>query len=383
MVEQLDNSCVLSQLKSLLAPEIVHTSKVCSVFSEAFEANIDELVSANEVSKLVNKQGFIDIVPQLSFLEYDKEKGLVKIVIHEHLVAFSLVNIPFGYCADKIFEAIPFLKANQITSSHLGGLVRAYSKSILWVLVTEDTKFANDLEESLKVAEINGIKIKYERLESESIKKQLAKQIASLHYVKDSADLKSGHKNLGANNNYDSNNSQKLSWRKKSNDTTDHPTSITDNKPKQSGGFQRSSNAGAPIAVRDRYNSDGGQPSSFRPSKKITEIEIDLSKISYSLKIQHKYSNGDLLLYYDKLRIKKVFDEMPKFENYIEEICSKEKRKEFNFLKRERSLTYSLPVTYKSSKFEEVKLNLDAPSYKLPNQNPLSGGKLSGIQLNK
>lgn len=382
MTEQSENSCAITQLKSLLAPEIINTAKICSVFSETFEASVDELVSSHEISKITNKHAFIDSIPQLNFLQYNKEKDSVKIVINEHLFAFSLVNIPFGFCSDKIFDAIPFLKANQITSTNLGGLIRAYSKSILWILVTEDLKFADDLEESLKSSEINGIKIKYERLDSELIRKQLSKQIASLHYVKDSADLKSGHKTLVPSNN-ESNNSQKLSWRKKSNDTTDHPTSITDSRPKQSGGFQRSSNAGAPIVVRDRYNSDGGQPSSFRPSQKITEIEIDLSKINYSLKIQHKYSNGDLLLYYDKLRIKKVFDEMPKFENYIEEICSKSKRKEFNFLKRERSLTYSLPVAYKSSKFDDVKLNLDAPSYKLPNQNPLSLGKLSGIQLNK
>ena len=93
-------------------------------------------------------------------------------------------------------------------------------------------------------------------------------------------------------------------------------------------------------------------------------------------------------IFYDKFRINKLFDTIPKFDNFKEDVCSKVNRKDFNFLKRERSMTYSAPFSFKNStilnKFDEVKLNLDAPVFKLPNQNPLTGGGvLSGIQLNK
>lgn len=367
----------INQLSIILSPENLDSTKAYTLFNGNLEANIADLLTITEISKIepdIFKLN--ELLINISFLTVDVD--VIRLSIHEDLNVFSIVNLPHSFNTKSLYELIPLLKEKETS------VRRIYKKSLFWIIVTESKEFSLELSSVLNNLEFNEsemkVKVKFDHQSSDQIKTQLLKLLNHNH--KESNGVKKEH------NDYTSvNSSQKLSWRKKSNDTNEPNNFMKkDNyKGKDSCQFNRSSNANPPTnIVRDRYNSDGQKLSAFKPVKRYDEIEIDLSKINYSLKIKHKYSNGDLLLYYDKFRINKVFESMPKFDNLIEEICSKEKRKEFNFLKRERSLTFSVPLAYKNStKKDEVKLNLDAPSFKLPEKNPLSGGKLSGIKLNK
>lgn len=376
---------IANNLISLLAPENLDSNKILSIFNEQFQAKIVDLLNLEEINKIdSDKDAILGGLKRLNFIEFLNE-NTIQITIKDSLTVLSLISIPHFWTSKEITDQFSILKSDN------GKIERIYKKSLFWYLVTEDVETSKILEEELSsgsIVDSDKNKIKYEKLVSAEIKKRILKQINSHLYSKEVSDLKSN--TLGNNNIIDGGN--KLSWRKKSNDDTEEVrkgSKITSNA-KQSGNFQRSSQVGlggnqlGSGFYRERYNSDGQQ--NFNRGKqnfpKKEEIEIDLSKIHYSLKIMHKYSNADILLFYDKFRIQGVFNEPPKFDNFVDEICSKEKRKEFNFLKRERSLTFSVPISFKSNKFDEIKLNLNAPEYKIPTQNPLSG-KLSGIQLNK
>ena len=397
------NNSKQTQLSSVLAPENIDSSKILTYFNENLEASLNDIANSPELSKILEnnnsdkKEELSKLINSLNFLSINKDNSdEVKLVVNENLTLFSLLNLPFSINQKTLLEQLPLLKENYEN----GKIQRIYKKSLFWVIITEDEELIPKIEEYLKSSTIKlkdeePLSIKYDITKSSEILKQIKKQISTNSYNKEINDLKKTNNN---NNDYSSVSSQKLSWRKKSNDTTEVTNNNNNigrfnnsNSNRNSGVFHRASNNNISSNnfsnnknVRDRYHSDGQQHgSTFKPKSKYEEIEIDLSKINYSLKLKHKYTNGDILLFYDKFRINKDFEEEPKLENFVEEICNKTKKKEFNFLKRERSMTYSIPVTYKNSKYDDVKLNLDAPSFNIPNSNPLSGGKLSGIQLNK
>lgn len=360
----------IDDITSLLAPEIVESSKILECFSDAMEAPIKDLMNCNEIKKIFSsKEDLVTVMKKCSFVALTNENTL-RLVISKEETVFSLINIPLSWENHDILTKIASLSALK------DKIVRLYKSSVFWYVVFASKEAAETFEKDIQNnCYFDDKKIKYNIVNTEETHKRVLKQISQCQYNKETSDLKNKNQQGGEA-------VSKLSWRKKSNDS-DQQQQKSSYKNSGSGTFQRSSG----VAVRDRYNSDGGQQNKFFRSrmsnKKTEEIEIDLSKINYSLKIKHKYSNADILLFYDKYRIKKLFDAFPKFEVFVEDVCAKEKRKEFNFLKRERSLTYSMPMYYKrDNKFDEIKLNLDAPAFQVPNQNPLAG-KLSGIQINK
>lgn len=361
------NKEISSNITSLIAPEAIDSSKILQLFNDHFEATLSDILKSSELLKLTenNSDKLLTHLKSLDFVEFIGESK-IKLNINSNLTVFSLVNIPTTWQSKDIIQKFKILKDNE------SKIIRLYKKSLFWNIAIDNSSIIESLEKELNsnvFTELDNNKVKYDKLDNKEIHNKLVKVINQNAYTKEASGLKSNH----GNSNYDS--TSKLSWRKKSNDTTDDFRRGS-NFNKNSGTFQRS--AIPQGTMRDRYNSDG-QNVNFRPTKRSEEIEIDLSKIHYSLKIKHKYNNADILLFYDKYRINKIFDTKPEFTNFIEEVCSNEKRRDFNFLKRERSLTYSLP----NNKFDNVKMNLDAPAF-LPNRNPLSGGaRLSGIQLNK
>ncbi|MFO0515363.1 MAG: hypothetical protein ACK5YA_00770 [bacterium] len=365
----INNDFLKNNLLSLLSPEVLDSPKIIACFNEKLEANVTDLLSTVEISKLFNgnKQKFIEIIKELDFFTLNEDSTL-KLLINEEIHVISIINTPHTWKSEEIVLNILGNDSEKVK--------RFYKKSMFWYIVTDSKTDIESIVSGFSGKNFEDVidgKIKFEIMSHQEIHKNLFKQVSSNTYCKETSGLKSNH-----NSNHDA--SSKLSWRKKSNDTTED-FKRGSNMAKNSGTFQRSGITTG--VVRDRYNSDG-QQNVFRPNqgyKRSDEIEIDLSKIHYSLKIKHKYSNADVLLLYDKYRINKIFDNPPNFENFIEDVCAQTKRKEFNFLKRERSMTYSSNDNYKS--IQEVKLNLDAPAFKLPNQNPLSTGKLSNIQLNK
>lgn len=361
-MENLNKEAILNTITLNLAPEVLDSVKISACFNEHLEASITDILSTHEFSKLSekDKEDFSSYLSQLTFISFPNEQT-IKLVIDENIICFNFINIPSTWTTNDI-------KTNFKSLEGTDKILRIYKKGIFWYLVLNDKSLGNKVEDELKQKSFEGVDgvLKFDKISYAEISKRVSKQI--------------NHRdNLGGvKSNANSDCNSKLSWRKKSNDTTNTEEFKRGSKVSNVD-FKRSSIQGN---VRDRYNSDG-QPNFFKPQqqrKKSEEIEIDLSKIHYSLKIKHKYNNTDILFYYDKYRINKVFDVVPKFENFVEDICNTEKRKEFNFLKRERSLTYSMPSI--AAKYDGVKLNLDAPAFKVPTNNPVSG-KLSGIQLNK
>jgi hypothetical protein len=385
---------ILNNLMAIMSPESIDSNKIASCFNENFEANLNELSNTSEIMNVQSKEKFTESLKQLGIVEF-LENDKLRLILNHNLVVLVMMNIPLKWTNKDFNENLKSFSENS------GKILRLYKKSMFWFVATEDQFVVSKIMEEL---DSQTEKIKYDKMHAADIKKKLTKIINHQNYAKETNELKS-------NNNCNTSNAgstSKLSWRKASNDTEEFKRgskcgsinngSNYDDARKQSyknsGNFTRTNGNFQQGGMRDRYNSDG-QNMFTRSSlqnktgfRKNEEIEIDLSKIHYSLKITHKYTNGDILLFYDKFRINKLFDTVPKFDNYKEDVCSKVNRKDFNFLKRERSMTYSAPFSFKNSsilnKFDEVKLNLDAPVFKLPNQNPLTGGGvLSGIQLNK
>lgn len=352
----------LTYFYNIFAPESIDSTKIISFFNDKLEAILNDVIdNIDWGKKYINLNEKMDLLNSLNIFTFPKD-NIIKYNISSNISVFSLINIPINWKIEDLK-----IKFNSL-SKFENKIERIYKKTLFWNIVSFDETFVFEFEKELnfqKFSEMCNEKIKFDKLTYKEIYSNLQKQINQSNYLKDSDILL---KNISLDNH----SSNKLSWRKKSTDTNEDLKFLKNNN-KISTNFQRSIGM-----MRDRYNTDGYQ-TSFKTKfpKRKEEIEIDLSKIHYSLKIKNKYSNADILLLYDKFRINKLFDFPPKFINFIDEICSKEKRKEFNFLKRERSLTLSMPISYRNNKYDEIKLNLDAPAFKLPNQNPLSFGKLN------
>lgn len=343
-----------SKILSKFFPENLERNKLINHFNENLEANLKELYTNSEIQSVCSSiDEFRDILNKNGFLE-KQDSETIKLRISESLQIFTLVNLQLNISDKEIRGKFDYLDDR----------VRINKSGIYWLVCSEDEsinkKFEADLLKDHKDLTGSDDKIKFDKESHKAIREKLIKQVQHYQYSRES---------LGLNSNQNGDN--KMSWRKKSGDVDDF---------KKGSKLSTNTNSKNTNFGRERYNSDvRATKNVYRPSIKKEEIEIDLGKIHYSLKIKNKYSFNELFLNFDKYRITKTFDTRPKFLNDIEEVCSNEKRKEFNFLKKERSMTYSLP----GNKFDEVKLNLNAPEFKLPEKNPISMGKLSGIQINK
>lgn len=350
-----------TKLISNFYPENLERNKLINHFSENLEANVKDIFSNSEVQSLCgNIEELRDVLFKNGLLDKHDSETL-KLKISESLLIFTLVNFQLSVSEKDIKNSFEYLQNDK---------VRINKSGLYWLVCSDDESINKKFEEDLLKAhkELTGSddKIKFDKESHKAIKDKLLKQIQNYQYSKES---------LGLNSNQNQDN--KMSWRKKSGDVDDFKkgSKLSTNN---NGSTKNSNNFG-----RERYNSDvRATKNVYRPSIKKEEIEIDLGKIHYSLKIKNKYSYNELFLNFDKYRITKTFDTRPQFINDVDEVCSNEKRKEFNFLKKERSMTYSLPGN-KFDEVKEVKLNLNAPEFKLPEKNPLSMGKLSGIQINK
>lgn len=364
---------ILNQLSLLLYPESLESSKLFNCFSENLDAKVSNFMQVKEISKLVESESLlIEYLKRMNFFEYSLESNTVTYKLSQDLIVFDLVNIPLKLNQGNLLNYL-----NLATEFQNGQLLRVYKKSIFWYIVT--TQDNEELvENKLKTAKIPDLEtvLKYEKSNQVQIVNKLKKEISHSHYIKDSQGLKS---NVVTNDN-NSKHDNKLSWRKKSNDTNeDKKIQKGSHKNSNFSGFQRSGMTQAPNTqvnsgfVRNRYNSDGNQQikNVYKPEKKIDEIEIDLSQINYSLKIKNKYTNHELLSYFDQFRFAKCFDAPPAWENSVEEVCADTRKKEFHLSRRERAMTYSMPI---KNKFDDVQLNLNAVAYKLPTNHPLSGG---------
>jgi hypothetical protein len=124
---------------------------------------------------------------------------------------------------------------------------------------------------------------------------------------------------------------------------------------------------------RERFNSDGNKLNHknynyYNNNNNNQEIEIDINKIKYNLIIKNKYSLYDIKKIYDELRLKKILDIKPKFNNEDEIVDDKIKKIAcFNEIKESLNINSE---SYIPKKYIEINKNI---GMKLPKNNPLSG----------
>ena len=292
---------ILNNLMAIMSPESIDSNRIASCFNENFEANLNELSNTSEIMKVQSKEKFTESLKQLGIVEF-LENDKLRLILNDNLVVLVMMNIPLKWTYKDFNENLKSFSENS------GRILRLYKKSMFWFVATEDQSAVSKIEEELNSQKE---KIKYDKMQAADIKKKLTKIINHQNYAKETNELKS-------NNNCSTSNAgstSKLSWRKASNDTEEFKRGskcgsinngsnyddVRKQSYKNSGNFTRTNGNFQQGAMRDRYNSDGQNmftrsslqnKSGFRKNE---EIEIDLSKIHYSLKITHKYTNGDIL----------------------------------------------------------------------------------------
>lgn len=106
---------------------------------------------------------------------------------------------------------------------------------------------------------------------------------------------------------------------------------------------------------RERFNSEGNSKLGYNyynyKQQQQEEIEIDISKIKYSLTIEHKYPLESIKKVYNQMKEKKILDKKPDFKSIVEIIGDNPKEIQI----------------FKNSPLQKQNINI-----KLPKNNPLS-----------
>lgn len=124
----------------------------------------------------------------------------------------------------------------------------------------------------------------------------------------------------------------------------------------------KGSNGGYPRKYkRERFNSEGNSKwgnnhYNFGFKSQVEEIEIDISKIKYSLEVNYKYPLDTIQTMYNKMKENKKFDNRPPFIK-VEEIVGDKPKEIVIFSKNSIPSTNSKPIA--------------KVSMKLPSTNPL------------
>ena len=121
-----------------------------------------------------------------------------------------------------------------------------------------------------------------------------------------------------------------MSWRKKS-DVTDFSTNSNNNF-----GYKKR---------RQRFKSDNNDFSYrnnlYKAKNEVEEIQIQLDNVKYPLMIKNKYSNKEMVDFYNKIKSSVKYDKA-NFKNEIEDIMMKEQKVKLAIAERD-NLTNEMP----------------------------------------
>ena len=269
--------------------------------------------------------------------------------------------------------------------------LRFYKKYLFWQLVSENSKFCEDFEKSLKdIKFVPDANLRYEYLPN-SLKKNLRKKIQQIVYNKEASDLKvSPEKDklsgTGTSNHYNSldkveRSDSFSSWRKKSNDlTSERDKKEKSNKeiekmnsnPRFNDNFKTSSFNDVPIK-RERFNSDGdkgygyqggynggnqGNGSGYQgynndKPKNYTSyfcafqnpIKLDYSKLNvnyntesiyylFNSLVKYKFNQKEFVEIYEKITSEQTTK--PDFSLFVEDVCNDFKKINLQILTKNR-----------------------------------------------
>ncbi len=288
-----------------------------------------------------SKEDSIDLIKQSNFLQYNESNEIVLYIES----AINSVYIYENIAEDNIIFSILSIQNENIKFN------RYYKRRDgKWVFAIETNQ--KDFENKL-----NELKIKLYQLTKSSI-------INTIIYNKESTNLKAKRKGSDYSNNNNNN-----SWRKYSNHSGSKKNSFDSYR---SNGSYNKQNYRKKYK-RERFNSEGNSNWGYKSynygfRNQYEEIEIDISKIKYSLNINNKYQLETVVQVYNKMNEEKKFDTKPVF-NFEEEIIGN-KPKEIVVFKSLNDKNY-FGNNFKKEGSGNKSNNQNTFGMKLPKMNPL------------
>ena len=288
-----------------------------------------------------SKEDSIESIKKCNFLQYNESNEIVTYIEN----AINSIYIYENSSEENIIKLILSIQNEKIKFN------RYYKRRDgKWVFVIEDNQ--KDFENKL-----NELKIKLYQLTKSSI-------INTIIYNKESTNLKAKRKGSDYSNNNNNN-----SWRKYSNHSGSKKNSFDSYR---SNGSYNKQNYRKKYK-RERFNSEGNSNWGYKSynygfRNQYEEIEIDISKIKYSLNINNKYQLENVIQVYNKMNEEKKFDTKPIF-NFEEEIIG-DKPKEIVIFKSLNEKNFFGNNFKKEGNNNKIN-NQNSFGMKLPKMNPL------------
>ena len=356
-----------------IAPENFENSKICSITNDQLSIKISDLLEQNEISKYIkSKEKLISIIEKyFEFFKLSEDKEKVQYVLPEGMTVFSILIIPSKLKKEEVKHHLELINLQYN---------RLYKKGFYWFLSTIDKETVICVQNSLRELIFDEIRIKYVHHNKTQILKNMKDKMDKNSYQKDS-------NNLGINNNgkynkkkFPDSESSSFSWRKGSGgskssfDYGEKPYKKYKNYKYKRNRFN-SDNDGKKY---NNYYKNYGSNNSNYSNNSNQEVEIDISKLKYSLNIKNKYTFGEIKSFYEKFKANNSDLKRPKFLNEtLTDILS-------NNCKELVSLDELIEINEKNKKSEEIpekkeeneKNNCNNninTNIKIPKINPLSG----------
>ena len=288
-----------------------------------------------------SKEDSIDLIKQSNFLQYNESNEIV-------LYIESAINSVYIYENNEEDNIIFSILSIQNENIKFNRYYKRRDGKWVFAIETNQKDFENKLNE---------LKIKLYQLTKSSI-------INTIIYNKESTNLKAKRKGSDYSNNNNNN-----SWRKYSNHSGSKKNSFDSYR---SNGSYNKQNYRKKYK-RERFNSEGNSNWGYKSynygfRNQYEEIEIDISKIKYSLNINNKYQLETVIQVYNKMNEEKKFDTKPVF-NVEEEIIGN-KPKEIVVFKTLNEKNYFGNNFKKEGSGNKINTQ-NSFGMKLPKMNPL------------
>ena len=376
------------QLYPYIAPESFESSKITSIINDQLSLKTTDLLEQNEISKYIKtKEQLISILEKYcEFFKFSEDKESIQYILPEGMTVFSILNIPHNLKKDEVKHHLELINLQYN---------RLYKKGFYWFLSTIDKETVICVQNSLRELRFDDIRVKYIHNNKIQILKNMKDKMDKNSYQKDT-------KYLGINSNAYS----KYNYNKNKNSDSD---SGSFSWRKGSGGTKSSFDYGEkPYKKykyykykRNRFNSDndGKKYNNYyknygsnnsNTSNNSQEVEIDITKLKYSLNIKNKYSFADIKNFYEKYNNNNL--QRPKFLNEtltdilsnnpkeivsLDELieCNENKKRDGSTEKKidnEKDANTNTNTNTNNSNININNNNINT-NIKIPKMNPLSG----------